>query len=366
MIAYCGLRHFYIHHFTPSRPGSFYILTYNEDVWDFSPELKQYGVQIKPNIVCQLEKPILTEPIAPDDFWPFAQIWHDFSKQYTEELEPEYPHSWYLRFRRLGILEQFIADLEIFLEKENWGAIWGAGTGKLVAKLAAHNPRPGGSFVPQQRTEDFLKQIPLRRLPLPESKQLEKLGLKTIGELAELSLTELTAQFGQRAKVLQQLGRGQDLIPFQAQAAGDLRWELDCTALKGFLRPLTPRELKPYLKQGAHQLARILQEQNKIAGVLKLEVISAEQAFLKTQRRFKTPTNEAGVLKRAVESILPQKSLAKITLAAGALEKAPPTQLNMFLEPAAPQLAAGLPAQIGVKLSRRDRFLIMQEESFSK
>src|SRR5690554_3602440 len=198
MIVYCGLRHLYIHHFTASpaaksRPDTFYILTHNRKIWDFSPELKDHGFtsQAKSQAVLHLAKPVLTVPITLSDFAPCAEDWYGFSLQYTEELEIEYPHAWYLRIKNPAIFRQYILDYNQRLEQEGREGIWGAGQSKLVAKLAAHNRKENGRIVPPGQTKNFLSQIPLHRLPLPELETLQKLGIKTIGELGEISLTEL-------------------------------------------------------------------------------------------------------------------------------------------------------------------------------
>lgn len=367
MIAYCGLRHFYIHHFAPPQPDAYYILTHNGEVWDFSPELKQYGItsQIKPKAVFHLEKPVLTQPIALADFQLFSRSWHDFSRQYTGELEPEYPHAWYLRFQQESILKQFMTDFQAKSHLELEGSICGGGPSKLVAKLAAHSLAREIVMVGPQHTEHFLRQIPLHRLPLPETASLKKLGLKTIGELAQVPLVELSNHFGTRAPILQKLGRGEDLVPFQTQPVSEFTWELDCTTLDGFLRPLTPDELQPYLKYGLEELLTTLQAHNKVAGVTKLHLQTAQGELSEVQRRFKTPTCDFQVLTRAVESLIPHEPLEWLKITLGELQPAPTTQLNMFAEPLSIQLIEQeLPAQMGIELPRRERLLLLWEEYF--
>lgn len=368
MIIYCGLRHFYLHHFKPPKADVYYILTHNKEIWDFSPELKDYGFsnQAKPQVIWHLEKPVLTVPIDLDDFWSFSQNWHDFSRQYTDDLEPEYPHAWYLRFKQSAILQQFIIDFNKKLEQEQ-GGIWGGGTSKLVAKLAAHNLASTNRLIDPKQTQQFLNQVPLHRLPLPELASLDKLGLKTIGEIANLPLVELAQQFGSRAPVLRQLGRGEDLVPFQGQPILEYSWKLDCTTLEGFLRPLAPHELKPYLQQGLTELASTLQAQHKVASLIKIEANLAEGQAIENKRQFKQATNDFNTLARAVDSFVPQEPLAQLNVLVGELKPAPVAQLNMFWEPVTPSLNdRELPAQIGVELSRRERLLILWEEYFEE
>ncbi len=367
MIVYCGLRHFYIQHFEPPQQDAYYILTQNGEIWDFSPTLKKYGVtsKLKPQAVFQLDRPVFTQPIDLVEYEQFSRQWHDFCRNYTRDLETEYPHAWYLRFRQKSILEQFLLDFAKEAEQQGSGAIFGVGMSKLVAKLAAHNSPPGRNIIRPEQTDEFLLSIPLNRLPLPETDSLEKLGLQTIGELAVLPLMELTNQFGRRADFLRQLGRGEDAHPFCSQEITELNWSLDCTVLDGFLRPLRPHELLPYLRQGLQDLAASLQGQNQAARLLKLEIDTEQGEILLTERRFKQAAQEWEVLERAAQSLLPAKAIARLTVRLAGLERATATQLNMFVERAVPKtvpLPPRLPAQVGIELPRRERFLLIWKE----
>ena len=377
MIVYCGLRHFYIRHFQPphyadSQTGAYYILTHNKEIWDFSPELKGYGFtnQAKGQAALHLDKPVLTIPIEVNDFASFARGWHGFSHQYTDELEVEYPHAWYLRFKQPAIFSQFITDFSEELQHEREGGIWGAGQSKLVAKLAAHNLTGHDRVVIPGQTKHFLGQIPLHRFPLPELADLEKLGIKTIGELENVPGVELSNQFGQRAAILQKLGRGEDLVPFQSEPTREYSWTLDCTSLDGFLRPLAPHELRPYLKQGMEKLASTLKDQHKVTGQIKIEAQldqGEKRGFFEKKRQFKESTDDPKILTRAVESLLPESSLAQVNVIASKLGASPLAQLTMFWEPQTPKLNGeelSVQAQIGIELSRRERLLILWKECF--
>lgn len=374
MFIYCGLRHFYIRNFKPPRhmeaQDVYYILTHKKKVWDFSPELKDYGFSASAGAqaVLQLAKPVVTLSLNLDDFLPAAKSWHEFSRQYTHELEVEYPHAWYLRFEHPVIFQQFLLDLTAKLQQEGWEGIWGAGRSKLVAKLAAHNLTCWERVVPAEQTQSFLRQIPLRRLPLEELDALEKLGIKTVGQLGEIPLVELGSQFGPKAAALQKLGRGEDLIPFQAEQIQECRWSLDCTVLEGFLRPLLPHELKPYLKQGMEELAAALEAQHRTAGRLQLEACTAQGGSISRERRFKESSAEAGLFLRTVESLLPAEAVARLEVVLSRLELSAAAQLSMFWEPQAPkppEKDLSPLAQTGIKLPRREQLLLLWEECFT-
>lgn len=376
MIVYCGLRHFYIHHFQPpcraeAQDDVYFILTYNKKVWDFSPELKDYGFSIHSGgrTALHLDKPVLTLNINLADFSPFSRAWHDFSLQYTSELEVEYPHAWYLRFAQPTMLQQFLRDFREKLHQENWEGIWGAGQSKLVAKLAAHNLSGSERIIPPEQTQSFLQNLPLHRLPLDELDTLEKLGVKSLGQLAEIPLVELGSRFGPKAAALHQLGRGEDLVPFQPEQLQEHRWFLDCTVLEGYLRPLLPQELKPYLRQGVEALTAALQERQQIAGQVQVEAYTMQGLPIKRIRRLKEASANAALFLRTVENLLPQEPLAQVEVVLSGLEPSSAAQLSMFWEPRTPNPSekAHLPsaAQAGIELPRRERLLLLWKECFT-
>ncbi len=206
------------------------------------------------------------------------------------------------------------------------------------------------------------------RLPLDELSTLEKLGIKTIGQLGEVPLVELGNQFGPQAAALQKLGRGEDLVPFQAEQTQECRWSLDCTTLEEFMRPLHPQELKPYLQRGMEKLAAALQKQQKTAGELQLEACSAQGLLFKKNRLFKEAADDAESFLRALESLLPEEPLAHIEVVLSRLEFSTAAQLSMFWEPQAPKLFDEellQYAQAGIELPRRERLLLLWEECFT-
>ena len=364
MIIYCGLRPFYIRHFNPPQADAYYILTHNREIWDCSP-----GLPIKTKAVLQLDRPVLTIPITLSDFASYAEDWHAFTLHYTDELEIEYPHSWYLRFKERAIFEQFITDYNDKMQRENEGGIWGAGQSKLVAKLAAHNCTGYDRIVPPGHTKSFLSQLPLHRLPLPELETLEKLGIKTIGELGNIPPMELSSQFGQKtADILHKLGNGEDLVSFHPHQTQEFRWSLDCITLDGFLRPLASHELKSYLQQGMEKLAATLKDQHKVAGQIKLEAHLAQGTYFEKTRQLKQATDDPKVIHRIAESLVPEDFFTQVDVVISKLEASPLAQLTMFWEPQAPRVMDDdlkNYAQVGVKVPRRERLLMLWEECFA-
>jgi len=99
----------------------------------------------------------------------------------------------------------------------NLTASAGVAPNKFLAKLASDWRKPNGLFVIQPEEADaFLFPLPVGRLPgvgkVTEEK-LEKLGIKTVGELRRLELAGLEHEFGRYGRRLYELARGIDDNP---------------------------------------------------------------------------------------------------------------------------------------------------------
>jgi nucleotidyltransferase/DNA polymerase involved in DNA repair len=96
----------------------------------------------------------------------------------------------------------------------------GIGWGKFASSVAARQAQPQGTRVVEaQQTARFIAPLALRYLPLsPEALEyLDRLGLKTIGELAALPFSAVQAQFGRLGARAWRLANGQDDEPVQPQ-----------------------------------------------------------------------------------------------------------------------------------------------------
>jgi len=79
----------------------------------------------------------------------------------------------------------------------------GIGPNRLIAKLASDAQKPDGlTVVPSERVSAFLDPMPLsvlRGVGVKTAPRLERLGLKTVGDVRRLSLEELRRHLGARA-----------------------------------------------------------------------------------------------------------------------------------------------------------------------
>ncbi|MFQ5738037.1 MAG: hypothetical protein ACE5JX_03420 [Acidobacteriota bacterium] len=116
---------------------------------------------------------------------------------------------------------------------------FGAASTRTVALLAGR-ARPG-SQVPAEEEKAFLAPFPVQLLSLAGGEigndlldTFARWGIRTLGQLAQLPESELVARFGPPGLRLQQLARGEDILPFQPlmekprfQERQQLEWELD-------------------------------------------------------------------------------------------------------------------------------------------
>ena len=100
----------------------------------------------------------------------------------------------------------------------------GAGTSKLIAKIASDSGKPDGLIViPPGRERALLDPLPVRALwgiGPASAERLRQIGVMTVGNLAELPAERLTALFGAaRGSSLHELARGVDTRPVVAGRA---------------------------------------------------------------------------------------------------------------------------------------------------
>ncbi|MFR9729610.1 DNA polymerase IV [Saccharopolyspora sp. MS10] len=123
-----------------------------------------------------------------------------------------------------GAVERFAARLRERISAEvGVPASVGAGSGKQLAKIASGLAKPDGALVvPPDQERELLTGLPVRKLwgvgPVTESK-LHRIGVHSVGELAELHLADVTTLLGQaHGAELHRLAHGVDDHPVAERA----------------------------------------------------------------------------------------------------------------------------------------------------
>ena len=95
----------------------------------------------------------------------------------------------------------------------------GVGPNKLIAKIASEINKPNGQFeVKPEQVPEFMKDLPVRKIwgvGEKSERELEKLGVKTCGDLQRFSRPDLVEIFGKFGLELYNLCRGIDLRPVE-------------------------------------------------------------------------------------------------------------------------------------------------------
>jgi nucleotidyltransferase/DNA polymerase involved in DNA repair len=102
----------------------------------------------------------------------------------------------------------------------SWDACAGAADRRFAALAAAAIARPGQALVvSDQKTQDFLAPLPLTLLPLEQQRreELERLGVKKIGQLAGLPGAAVAERLGPDGRHAWSLARGDDATRVKAR-----------------------------------------------------------------------------------------------------------------------------------------------------
>ena len=147
----------------------------------------------------------------------------------------------------------------------------GLATTKFAAETAARLSDPGTiQVVPSGSEREFLAPLPLILLPCSDDtyRLLTRLGLETIGKVAEMPVGALSRTYGKEGLLIHNLASGKDLRPLMPQfEAAPLSVE---THLEFPLNSL--EQLSAYCDRLASQLTAELEASALVAGALIVEV----------------------------------------------------------------------------------------------
>lgn len=113
---------------------------------------------------------------------------------------------------------QLAAAIQARIEQElGLSASLGVASNKLVAKIASDYRKPHGiTVVPPGQEAAFLAPLPIRKLwgvGQVTAKELARLGVGTVGDLARVPVETLRAHFGSQGEALWRAARGEDDSP---------------------------------------------------------------------------------------------------------------------------------------------------------
>jgi len=244
---------------------------------------------------------------------------------------------------------------------------------KLVAKIACTLAKPNGlRLVSADEVRALLEPLPLRKLwgvgPVLAQK-LERLGLKTLGELVRYDTRQLTRELGDRASELQALAAGRDPRPVVSERAAKSIGEENTFEVNVSERELVSAALTAHADEVARRLRRSGYVGHTITLKIKLGQSRTRRAaripgedgdepvypLLTRAKTLRLATDDGRVIR---DVVLELWDAAKITepvrllgVSVSQLSAAQQEQLDLFAESARPQ------RQLGVALDAiRERF----------
>jgi DNA polymerase-4 len=207
----------------------------------------------------------------------------------------------------------------------------GIGPNKFIAKLASDYRKPGGFTVIQpEEVLGFLAPLPVEKMWGTGEKtadRLKRIGVKTIGQLRELSLPFLEEHFGKYGRVLFDFARGIDTRPVEphrkAKSVGkEITFASDVADME---------VLRQVLRGLAEKVSRSLRRNNIRCGSVTLKIKYSNLQMVTRTESLPEPVNLTGAIYETAVRLLdrhckPPVRLIGITCGKLTTEK----QVNLF------------------------------------
>lgn len=214
------------------------------------------------------------------------------------------------------------------------GASVGLGHGKLTAYLAAQRAmRDEVLLVEREDEAAFISPFPIDTLPLhkADARRLHLLGIQTLGDLAALPRTAVTASFGKRGTLLHRLASGLDgrpVTPAKMPQTESVRTTFEAIYERD--------HLDYYLTRLTDGLARTLDKRAVAAHRLVLTIHFERGGGQDETLRLLSPVGTARGLREELAKLLARISFDKpvvgVEICAAHLVAAIPVQLELFAE----------------------------------
>jgi DNA polymerase-4 len=244
----------------------------------------------------------------PPDFTRYRAVSHDVReifKRHTDLIEPLSLDEAYLDVtqNKTGMATATLVARTIrdqIRQELNLTASAGVAPNKFLAKLASDWRKPDGLFVIQPDDVDaFLRSLPVGRLPgvgKVTGEKLEKLAIKTVGDLRGLDRSSLEQQFGRFGLRLHELARGID----PSEVVPD-RPTKSISAEDTFEHDVPIAETEPMIRSLAEKVWAASRKESRIARTVVLKLKTSEFKIL---TRSHTPSLPPSTCEELTETAL--------------------------------------------------------------
>lgn len=184
-------------------------------------EARKFGVRSAMSSKAALKLCPQLEFIFPDfrKYKEASRKIHEVFQKYTETIEPLSLDEAFLDVSDCPCCEGIATDIarhirrDVF-EKTQLTCSAGIAPNKFLAKVASEWKKPNGQFtVAPSMVAEFIRDLSVKRIPgvgKVTAEKMQKLGLKTCGDMQKWSVADLEVQFGSWGHSLYLLSRGED------------------------------------------------------------------------------------------------------------------------------------------------------------
>lgn len=181
----------------------------------------------------------------------------------------------------------------------------GIARNKSIAKLASDLSKPDGCLVVRpDREAAFLRPLPVGRLNGvgPHTRErLERLGLRTVGDLADRDPSEMEALFGKHGRWLWLLAHGEDDRPVETEREPPKSISRENTYERDIADAGT---VAGHIRELARAVARRADAKGMIGRTLTLKVKWSNFQIVTRQQPLPSPTAQSDVLAETAEELL--------------------------------------------------------------
>ncbi len=247
-------------------------------------------------------------PVRMERYRQFSRRVFAIFARFTDRIEPLSLDEAFLDVsgceRLFGKPAEIAAQIKAAVRQETGLTISaGVAANKFLAKLASDHEKPDGLYVVPHPPDNFLLPLPLKRLwgvgPVT-CQRLEKLGLRTVADLRQLSEARLAQLFDSAGRQLYRLARGEDQRPVVVASARHSIGHEDT-----FDHDLqNPLELHRSLLDLAERVATRLRGKGLAGSVVQLKVRYADFSTVTRRRTVDPPLDSAMTILQVAEELL--------------------------------------------------------------